>query len=74
MADWPPTPIETLQQAREIGLAEGLHHVYLGNVAGESDTLCHHCGQLLIRRRGYQIVENHVRDGKCPACESRWQV
>jgi pyruvate formate lyase activating enzyme len=68
MTDRPPTPIETLEQAREIGLAEGLHYVYLGNVADESNTLCHQCGQLLIRRRGYRIVENHVQDGRCPAC------
>ncbi len=68
MTDRPPTPIESLQQAREIGLAEGLHYVYLGNVADESDTLCHHCRRLLIRRRGYRIAENHVKDGRCPAC------
>ena len=68
MTDRPPTPVETLQRAREIGLAEGLRYVYVGNVAGESDTLCHHCGELLIRRRDYWIVQNRVRDGKCPAC------
>ena len=68
MTDRPSTPIATLQQAREIGLAEGLHYVYLGNVADESNTLCHRCGQLLIRRRGYWIAENNVRDGRCFAC------
>ncbi|HLE28768.1 MAG TPA: AmmeMemoRadiSam system radical SAM enzyme [Anaerolineales bacterium] len=68
MTDRPPTPIATLQQAREVGLAEGLHYVYLGNVADESNTLCHRCGRLLIRRRGYWIAENDVRDGRCFAC------
>jgi pyruvate formate lyase activating enzyme len=68
MTDRPPTPIETLQRAQEIGLAEGLRYVYLGNVAGESNTSCHQCGQLLIRRSGYWIGENHLRDGRCPTC------
>jgi pyruvate formate lyase activating enzyme len=68
MTDRPPTPIETLRRAWEIGLDEGLHYVYLGNVAGESNTTCHQCGQLLIRRSGYWIAENHVRDGRCPTC------
>jgi pyruvate formate lyase activating enzyme len=70
MTDRPPTPIETLQRAQEIGLEEGLRYVYLGNVAGESNTSCHQCGQLLIRRSGYWIGENHVRDGRCPTCGS----
>lgn len=68
MTDRPPTPIATLRRAWEIGLQEGLRYVYLGNVAGESNTSCHQCGRLLIRRSGYWIAENHVRDGRCPTC------
>jgi pyruvate formate lyase activating enzyme len=70
MADRPPTPIETLQRTREIGLAEGLHYVYLGNVSSESNTVCHHCGRILVRRQGYRIAENHIREGACPACDT----
>jgi len=68
MTDRPPTPIETLWKAREIGLEEGLYYVYLGNVADESNTTCHHCGRTLIRRQGYWIAENHIRQGACPIC------
>jgi pyruvate formate lyase activating enzyme len=68
MTDRPPTPIETLLQAEEIGLKEGLHHVYLGNVAGESNTTCPHCGRLLIQRQGYRIAAYHLQEGRCPAC------
>ena len=69
MMDVPPTPVATLRQAREIGLETGLHHVYVGNVLGEENTFCHHCGRLLIRRAGYRILENHVQpDGRCPDC------
>lgn len=70
MADRPSTPLETLQRAEEIGREQGLHYVYLGNVAGESNTYCHSCGQLLIRRHGYWIAENNIRNGQCPACET----
>jgi pyruvate formate lyase activating enzyme len=69
MTDVPPTPTATLQRAQEIGLEAGLHYVYLGNVPTKEDTLCHYCGQLLIRRAGYKILENHVQsNGHCPAC------
>jgi len=68
MTDRPPTPIETLQQAREIGLSEGLHYVYLGNVGDAGDTVCHKCGQWLIRRHGYRIAGNRVYNGRCPTC------
>ncbi len=68
MTDRSATPVETLHRAQEIGLEEGLHYVYLGNVTGESNTHCHECGLLLIRRRGYWIAENRVRDGGCPNC------
>ena len=69
MMDVPPTPIETLRRAREIGLTEGLHHIYVGNVPddGSQDTICPGCGRVLIRRRGF-VTTNRVRDGRCPDC------
>lgn len=69
MTDVPPTPVSTLQMAREIGLEAGLRYVYVGNVPGEANTFCHACGRLLIRRSGYWILENNVQpDGSCPDC------
>jgi pyruvate formate lyase activating enzyme len=68
MTDHPPTPVESLVRARQIVLEEGLRYVYLGNVAGESNTTCHQCGQMLVGRHGYAIAENHVLDGCCPTC------
>jgi pyruvate formate lyase activating enzyme len=68
MSNIPPTPVQTLQSAYEIGKEEGLKYVYLGNVGGESNTKCHHCDALLIRRHGYWIPENHLIEGKCPKC------
>ncbi len=69
MTDVPPTPVATLQRAREIGLEAGLRYIFVGNVAGEASTVCHACGRLLIGRSGYWILENSVQaDGTCPDC------
>ena len=70
MIDRPPTPIDTLQQAREIGLEEGLHYVYVGNIPDDSgqNTYCPECGRLLIQRQSYRIAENITREGCCPTC------
>jgi pyruvate formate lyase activating enzyme len=69
MTDVFPTPVETLNRAREIGLEAGLRYVYVGNVPGEANTVCHKCGQILIRRLGYRILENRVQpNGRCPNC------
>jgi len=69
MTDAPPTPVSTLLRAQEIGLEEGLRYIFVGNVRGEANTVCHECGRTLIRRSGYWILENRVRpDGTCPDC------
>ena len=68
LTDVPPTSVETMDKAEEIGRAAGLHYVYLGNLHGETNTFCHHCGQLLVQRLGYRIVRNDVSEGKCPHC------
>jgi len=70
MTDAPPTPLETLSRAREIGLETGLHYVYVGNVPGEENTFCPHCGRLLVRRVSFYVTENHIHDGRCPYCET----
>ena len=68
MTDRPPTPIRTLERARAIGLEEGLQFVYLGNVGEDTLTRCPQCGEVLLRRRGYQVLENGLRAGICPHC------
>jgi pyruvate formate lyase activating enzyme len=68
MPDVPPTPLSTLQRAREIGLEEGLRCVYIGNVHDEENTTCHECGLLLITRSGFHVTKNLIRDGRCPDC------
>ncbi|MEW6386602.1 MAG: AmmeMemoRadiSam system radical SAM enzyme [Thermodesulfobacteriota bacterium] len=65
-----PTPVSTLERAREIALTEGLKYVYIGNLPGHTaeSTYCHNCGKLLIARRGYMIGEMHLKDGTCAHC------
>jgi len=66
----PPTPVELLMQARQEALEIGLRYVYVGNVLGveAAHTVCPKDQTLLIRRTGYSILENNLRDGKCPTC------
>ena len=64
-----PTPVETLRKAADIGKKEGLRFVYIGNVPGEGeDTICPNCGRILIRRHGFGMGENALKDSHCPFC------
>ena len=70
LTDKPRTPIKTLRRARDIGFETGLKYVYEGNVPGEGgeNTYCHNCKKLLIKRFGFSIIENRVKDGNCSEC------
>ncbi len=68
MRDRPPTPLVTLSQAREIGIEEGLHFVYIGNIAADSNTYCDECGSLLIHRQRFLVHELNLQEGCCPNC------
>ena len=66
----PQTPVETLTKARDIAMKEGLHYVYVGNVAGHEGetTYCPKCKRPLVQRYGYAILKNLLTPGKgkCP--------
>jgi pyruvate formate lyase activating enzyme len=70
LQDAPPTPVETLVKAGQIGEEAGLKYVYLGNVPGKSDeTNCFACGGVLIKRAGFGVKElNVTKEGKCKSC------
>lgn len=65
----PPTPVETLERARELALKK-LRYVYLGNVGGHraGSTFCARCGSLLIKREGYRILNTGLDQKKCSDC------
>jgi pyruvate formate lyase activating enzyme len=68
----PPTPVETLERAKKIADAEGLHFVYIGNVPGHpaENTYCPKCHAVLIEREGYTVIQNRLKKGKCPDCQT----
>ncbi|MBW1859189.1 MAG: radical SAM protein, partial [Deltaproteobacteria bacterium] len=72
LTDRPPTPAESIHQARQIGLEAGLRYVYSGNLPGDTgeNTICYGCGQPLIERWGYHISKNVITEGKCPNCDA----
>ena len=72
MTDRPVTPTATLQRSRAIGLRNGLHYVYTGNVHDfqGSSTYCHRCGNILIGRDWYELSTwNLAFDGGCAVCK-----
>ncbi len=77
-----PTPPATLEWALRIGRQAGLHFVYAGNLPGRlrgaEDTLCPDCGEVLIERRGFQVLTLHLDGDRCPNCgreiPGRWAV
>jgi len=66
----PPTPVRTLEEARAIAREEGLLYAYVGNIPGHegNHTYCPRDGKVLIRRQGYSILENNLKDGACKFC------
>jgi pyruvate formate lyase activating enzyme len=72
MLDVPPTPMATLLRAARIGQEAGLRFIYIGNVPGGrwEDTDCPECGRLLVRRRGFTVLDQRIADGRCPGCHT----
>ena len=70
LMDLPPTPVAALARARDIGLETGLRYVYTGNIPGDvgEHTFCYSCGAMLIKRFGFQVLDNRINRGKCPGC------
>ncbi|MEN8256781.1 MAG: AmmeMemoRadiSam system radical SAM enzyme [Thermodesulfobacteriota bacterium] len=71
LTDRPPTPVETLRKARDIGLKEGLHFVYEGNIPGEGgeNTYCPSCGTEIISRYGMQTRDIKISGARCASCQ-----
>ncbi len=65
----PDTQPESVNKVYEIGKKAGLDYVYTGNLwqNGQENTYCPKCGELIIERRGYDIIR-YDRQGKCGVC------
>ncbi len=65
------TPVETLENAYQIGCDEGLKFVYIGNVHQHKleNTYCPDCEALLIERNIFGVTHNLLKTGNtCPKC------
>jgi pyruvate formate lyase activating enzyme len=76
MTDPRNTTAGDLIRACELGREVGLQFIYAGNLPGRvgpwENTWCPSCGDLLIERLGYQILQQRVTpDGRCPSCGAR---
>ncbi|MFH0791110.1 MAG: AmmeMemoRadiSam system radical SAM enzyme [Candidatus Omnitrophota bacterium] len=65
------TSEQALKKAQDIGKAAGLNYVYAGNVIGfGNDTYCQNCNKILVKREIFDVLENHIKAGKCGYCNS----
>ena len=70
----PPTPVKTLEMARNTALDAGLHYVYIGNVPGHEgeSTYCPNCKKMVVQRVGYRILKVDLDErGHCLNCQYR---
>jgi pyruvate formate lyase activating enzyme len=67
----PPTPVSTLDRAREIAMAKGIRYAYVGNVPGHAGnhTYCPGCGKVVIRRENFFVDEMNLKNGACAYCK-----
>jgi len=67
----PITPVPTLERAKAIADAEGLHYVYIGNVPGHpaQNTYCPQCRRMLVERVGFTASNVLIEKGSCPFCK-----
>ncbi|MGZ6292717.1 MAG: radical SAM protein, partial [Syntrophales bacterium] len=73
MLNLPPTPLATLERAREIAMERGIHYPYVGNVPSHpgDNTYCPACKKVLIQRRGFFVTEMNIKSGKCKFCSRK---
>jgi len=69
----PPTPVSTLEWARETAMGRGMHYAYVGNVPDHSgnNTYCPSCGKAVIKRTGFFTVETNIKTGRCTFCRGK---
>ncbi len=66
----PPTPVQTLERARDFALSKGIHYAFVGNIPDHpgNHTYCPACGKIVIKRQGFFVVEQHLKNGCCSFC------
>ncbi len=73
MNDKIATPRHLLEKTYDLGKKNGLKYIYMGNIGVTNTTFCPKCGTALIKRKGYHIFFNKIKNGKCPNCGTEIQ-
>ena len=74
----PPTSMEEMSQAFQIGKDNGLNYVYMerSDQTHSQTTNCPSCNKKLILRKLWILEQNNLENGKCPNCHTsiagRW--
>ena len=68
----PQTQFETLMKEYNTAKKMGIKYVYTGNLSNieTSTTYCKNCGQPILKRDGYNLLENNLENGKCKFCQT----
>ncbi len=76
MDDVAPTDPNVIRNFAEMGRSVGLKYVYVGNMPGDKreSTYCPSCGELLIKRYGFDILSNRIVNGRCPSCGTKIDI
>ena len=73
MQNVPPTPVETVLNAKKMAEEAGLKYVYTGNLPYSeiNTTYCQNCGATLVERVYYNVkIKQLGKEGKCRKCNS----
>lgn len=70
LANLPPTPVSTLNRAREVARGAGLQYAYVAKVPGHEgeNTTCPACRKVVVRRVGFMVEVVEVVEGRCRFC------
>lgn len=70
LTNLPPTPVATLDRARDTARAAGLDFVYVARVTGHAgeNTFCPACGAKVIERLGFVVEAVRMKGAGCAEC------
>ena len=69
-----PTSLNKIEKVEKIGKESGLNYIYVGNIVGakSENSFCHNCKALLIKRHGFKIEKNLIKNiATCPVCNQK---
>lgn len=68
MDDISSTDIEKLKKVKKMAIEEGIKYVYIRNTPTDQNSYCPVCGEIIISRNGYDVVNKQILDSRCKNC------